>query len=592
MSKHKHRSSKYIQLEAESSEEEINSDYNSEDMDGVLENSKVMPNYNLPLKDRYAEKLKDLEEKYLYMDNKDDSEEDIDVNEISTAHRQAFPKMSDPLLFLVRVKIGKEKSIASKIAEHAKTIPDITAILQKDGLKGYIYIESFKKSAVDEAVSKVKNVYKNRIAAVPIAEMVDVLNSKKEYMINEYGRVKNGKYKGDLAQILENYEDSCQIRIVPRIDGKQCLFDPDKFQNKAIFRDGGYYYNRDFYKDGFLIKMVLKDSLDFNTEVSVEELKKFQNISPLKIGERAKVIRGDLKGFLGQIVSVNGNSYTITNGKKTFDIDTLDLKRDVQLGDTFSYKGKNGIVLKINGNTVVLGIRNMEAEMKVSVDDLELPVSEKIEKPPVKVPFKKHINPLIGKSVKITHGEFKGLIGTVKEINRMSCRIRLGSNSEYVMVNRSAIKEIVKSNAKINSARDDIGLKTPGFKTPGYTTPGYKIPSNIYSDFTEKINSKEFTYDVMPKNITVQFVYNNSKESMHIDSRKNIVFKNNNIPLEELTPVIPTKRRQLIYIFKGIYNGTIGEYIDEQNGIAIIQNADDIIRTNVENLTIANKIYE
>lgn len=591
MSKHKHPSSKYIQLEAESSDEEISSNYDSEDMDGVLENSKLAPNYNLPLKDRYAEKLKNLEEKYLHMDNEDSSKEYIDEDDVSV-HRQVFPKMSDPLLFLVRVKIGKEKSIASKIAEHAKTISDITAILQKDGLKGYIYIESFKKSAVDEAVSKVKNVYKNRIVAIPIAEMVDVLNSKKEYMINEYGRIKNGKYKGDLAQILENYEDSCQIRVVPRIDGKQCLFDPDKFQNKAISKDDGYYYNRDFYKDGFLIKIVLKDSLDFNTEVSMDELKRFQNISPLKIGENVKVIRGDLKGFLGKIISINGNSYTITNEKKTFEVDTLDLKRDVQLGDTFSYKGKNGIVLKINGNNVMLGIKNMEAEIKVSIDDLELPVSEKVEKRNIKVPFKKHINPLIDKSVKIIYGEFKGLIGTVKEINRTSCRIRLGSNSEYVMVNRNAIKEINKNNIKINSTRDDIGLKTPGFKTPGYTTPGYKVPSNIYSDFTEKINSKEFTYDIIPENITVQFVYNNTKEFMHIDSHKNIVFKNNNISLEKLTPVIPTKRRQLIYIFKGMYNGTIGEYIDEQDGVAIIQNADDIIRTNVENLTIANKIYK
>lgn len=595
----KRPSSKYIQIEAESSDEDIDSSVVSEDIGGY----NVEPNYTTH-RDVYRDKIRDLEERYA----KGDLEEEDDVIETAEVPNQAslFPKPSDPLLFLVRCKTGKEKQIANRILEHAQEVPDVTSIVQKDGLKGYIYIEAFKKTAVEEAISKVKNVYKNKLTPIPLSEMTEALSCKKEYMVKEFASIKSGKYKGDVVQILENYEDCCQIKAVPRLKDRKKLFDPEEFRNKAIAKNGGYYYNRDFFKGGYLIKTVLKTSLDFDAEPSFDDLKWLKTASPVRLNDTVKVIRGDLKGFEGKVVSSTNTTCVITDGTSRFDVDAVDLELNVAVGDAYSYKGENGLVLKIDGGEVVLGIKEMTDEVRVKINDLEAPKFAKPQKQEIVKSMKKRTDPLVNRTVQIVTGIHKGLKATVKEVYRDKCRVQLSSNLEFVNLHRNELREIApvlptletpgyrtpgqRASGAFTPGYKTPGYATPGFKTPGYKTPGYQTPGYQTPGYKTPGYATPGhvmpTYDQTHKGIQI-VVDGVVKTVKSLDSDTFTCLDESKCTISEIEPVVPTKNYEQVFIFRGDYYGKFGTVNDFEDNIVKIQIGQaEVVRVKIEDCTI------
>lgn len=459
---------KYLHLEAESDSEE----YESEELSEDLDNLEPLP---APRTKSFTEFTKELEERY--GDNLEEEEEE--VLEIPT-QSYLLPTSQSPLLFLIRCKVGKEREICNRIYERAKAA-DICSILQKDGLKGYIYIESYKKQAVEDALSTVRDVSRRRFTVVPFKEMVDAISYKKDIIVSEFARIKSGKYKGDLVKILENFEDVVKVKAVPRINNIKKRFDPSEFRGEIVPKDQGYYYNRDFYRDGYLEKIMLKSNLDFDVEPTFGELSELNLKGNFEINETVKVLKGDLKNIVGVIDNIKGNIAIIKKDGKIYEVNIDDIEKSYDIGQEVSYRGENGIVLAVKGRKVILGTDNFTREVECDIDDVKSAVPHKysMEEKPGRIKVRR--DPIVNKMVKIIGGEHKGLQGFVKDSFQDKCIVRLRSNLKEITLPREAITIVDQSRSTISDVNiqesDGFDGKTPSFKTPGMKTPSFKTPS-------------------------------------------------------------------------------------------------------------------
>lgn len=464
------RATQYLHLEAESDTEEYESSGVSEDLDDLTpitsHKSKSFTELTQELEDKYKE---------AYPDTEEDGQED--VLEIAP-QSQLIPTPRSPLLFLVRCKVGKERDICYRIFERAKN-REICSAVHKEGLKGYIYVESFKKQAVEDVLSTIRLVVRTKLSIVPLGEMVEAISYKKNIVVSEFARIRGGKYKGDLVQVLENYEDVVKIKAIPRLNDIKRRFDPGEYRTEVVEKDGGYYYSRDFYRDGYLEKIMLKSNLDFEVEPTFAELSELSIKGSFEINDTVRVSRGDLKNLVGKIENLKGNSVFLCRGCETYEVSLNDIEKHFEVGQEVSYRGENGIVLKICDKTMILGVNNFTSEIECSINDGKPPVAKKQEVPEKPSRFRVRRDPLLNRPVAIRQGEFKGLRGVVKDAYQDKVVVQLRSNFKTVTVDR----RVVSSEAQVSEAKGSAGWgesfvgKTPSFKTPTFKTPAFKTPS-------------------------------------------------------------------------------------------------------------------
>lgn len=84
----------------------------------------------------------------------------------------------------------------------------IKSVVAVEGLKGYIYVESYKQQFVKQAIEDIGNlrIGKWQQLMVPIKEMTDVLRVVKDTTGIKRGswvRIKRSIYKDDIAQVSE-----------------------------------------------------------------------------------------------------------------------------------------------------------------------------------------------------------------------------------------------------------------------------------------------------------------------------------------------------------------------------------------------------
>lgn len=457
------RARKYLHLEAESESDE----YESEDLSEDLDNFEPVV---VPKSKSFTELTRELEEKYGIEKQEEEEEETLEI----PSQTQLLPTSHSPLLFLIRCKVGKERSICANIYETAKKM-EICSVIQKEGLKGYIYIEAYKKQIVEDALGSVKNVSRRKFTIVPFKEMVEAVSYKKNIVVSDFARVKGGKYKGDLVQILEVYEDVVKVKAVPRIKQVKRRFDPAEFRGEVVFKEDGYYYNRDFYRDGYLEKIMLKSSLDFEVEPTFAELNELSLKGSLNVNETVKVLKGDLKDIIGTVESIKGNVAVIQKSGRTYEVDTGDLEKFYEIGQEVSYRGENGIVLSVKDRKVILGMDNFTREVECSIDDIRPEIIQRIV--PVEKPakFKVRRDPIVHRLVTIINGKLKGLQGTVRDSFGDKCIVHLRSNRKDVTVARGDIQTI--DTVREVPVGENFDGRTPAFKTPVFRTPSYKTPS-------------------------------------------------------------------------------------------------------------------
>lgn len=132
---------------------------------------------------------------------------------------------------MVKCRIGEEKVTALQMMrkfiayQHTEDPLQIKALVAPEGVKGYVYIESFKQSHVKQAVEGVGNLRMGlwTQTMVPILQMTDVLRVVKAVPTlkkNTWVRLRRGVFKEDLAQVdyVDSSQNNVSLKLIPRID--------------------------------------------------------------------------------------------------------------------------------------------------------------------------------------------------------------------------------------------------------------------------------------------------------------------------------------------------------------------------------------
>ena len=142
-----------------------------------------------------------------------------------------LPGVKDPNLWVVKCRIGEEKATVLLLMRKFLTYEfsgeplQIKSVVAPEGIRGYIYIESYKQTYVKTAIANMGSLRMGmwNQQMVPIKEMTDVLRVVKEQgglKAKQWVRLKRGLYKDDIAQV--DYVDLAQkqvhLKLLPRID--------------------------------------------------------------------------------------------------------------------------------------------------------------------------------------------------------------------------------------------------------------------------------------------------------------------------------------------------------------------------------------
>eukprot|EP00240_Pyramimonas_obovata_P005180 CAMPEP_0118942736 /NCGR_PEP_ID=MMETSP1169-20130426/36749_1 /TAXON_ID=36882 /ORGANISM="Pyramimonas obovata, Strain CCMP722" /LENGTH=394 /DNA_ID=CAMNT_0006887801 /DNA_START=105 /DNA_END=1286 /DNA_ORIENTATION=- len=147
-----------------------------------------------------------------------------------------LPTVKDPKLWMVKCRPGTEREVCVQLMQKFITMANagtpllIKSCLVQDHLKGYMYVEADKQAHVLAACKGLRNIFSFKGAnLVPIGEMTEVMTiqSKGKTLLkestpseNHYIRIRNGLYKGDLAQVVSVHyaENQAVVKLVPRVD--------------------------------------------------------------------------------------------------------------------------------------------------------------------------------------------------------------------------------------------------------------------------------------------------------------------------------------------------------------------------------------
>ncbi|KAK3101764.1 hypothetical protein FSP39_006184 [Pinctada imbricata] len=351
-----------------------------------------------------------------------------------------LPGVKDPNLWLVKCRIGEERATCMQLMRKfiAYQFTDeplqIKAVISKESLKGYIYVESYKQTHVKQAIEGVGNLRMGQWSQmmVPIKEMTDVLRVVKEVATlkaKAWVRLKRGLYKDDLAQVdyVEPAQNIVHLKLLPRIDytrkrgvlkypqddnerkkkkrrPTQKLFDVDAIRaiGGEITTDGDFiiFENNRYSRKGFLFKsFVMSAIIAEGVKPTLAELEKFEdtpegadvelipeksagevthNFTP---GDMVKVIEGELINLQGKVISIEGNMITMLPKQEGLNDPIMfpanELKKHFRMGDHVKvlegkYEGDTGLIVRVEDNMVVLFSDLTMHELKVLPKDLQL----------------------------------------------------------------------------------------------------------------------------------------------------------------------------------------------------------------------------
>lgn len=340
-------------------------------------------------KENIAERL---ENKYANIDENDiahDYEDDLAEERYADEINDKQPKLTDPKLWLVKCKMGKEKESVNDLLHkyffnNKVSNLKIFSALAIDALKGYIYIEAFKEANVREAIAGMGSLRENSIKIVPPNEMVQVFNfdklEKVDLKVGQWVRMKTGLYENDLAQIvgIEDTANKIYIKIIPRIfettgkdknigdyskqiknnlKPKQQFFNPHIHGTKEekrhnFLQENLYYWRNKFFKDGFMIKCVKLKSLNFENIIpKIDELRIFESA----VNEQSKE---EGNNIFDSIINLNDNHF---NKRSQY------LKGDKVKLTMGNLNGLTGTVISHNSNAVriIPDIQGFSEELEI-----------------------------------------------------------------------------------------------------------------------------------------------------------------------------------------------------------------------------------
>ncbi|XP_050426414.1 transcription elongation factor SPT5 [Adelges cooleyi] len=353
-----------------------------------------------------------------------------------------LPGVKDPNLWMVKCRIGEEKSTALLLMRKfiAYQFTDnplkIKSVVSPEGVKGYIYIESYKqthvKTAIENVTSLKMGIWKQQM--VPIKEMTDVLKVVKVQTglkPKQWVRLKRGLYKDDIAQVdyVDLGQNQVHLKLLPRIDytrprgalrssmDSEALkrkkkrrpaakpFDPEAIRaiGGEVTSDGDFliFEGNRYSRKGFLYKNFYMNAISTDgVKPTLSELEKFEetpegidielpnvnkdsstNSQALSAGDNVEVCTGELINLQGKVISIDGDMVTIMpkhdDLKMPLEFTANELRKFFKQGDHVRvvggrYEGDTGLIVRVEQNRIVLFSDVTMHELEVLPRDLQL----------------------------------------------------------------------------------------------------------------------------------------------------------------------------------------------------------------------------
>ncbi|XP_019198592.1 PREDICTED: protein RNA-directed DNA methylation 3 isoform X3 [Ipomoea nil] len=141
----------------------------------------------------------------------------------------SVPSTKDPTIWKVKCMVGRERHSAFCLMQKYVDLRVLGMKLQiisafaLDHVKGFVYIEADKQFDVNEACKGLCTIYSSRMSPVSrneISQLISVRSKCNGISEGMWARVKNGKYKGDLAQVVavNDVQKKVTVKLIPRID--------------------------------------------------------------------------------------------------------------------------------------------------------------------------------------------------------------------------------------------------------------------------------------------------------------------------------------------------------------------------------------
>lgn len=219
-----------------------------------------------------------------------------------------------------------------------------------------------------------------------------VERSQSEFPYPAWVRIKKDKYKGDLAQIFEQLPNGAvSVLIVPRNfpypmpRGSRALLERSRLPNNNtvsdIIRDDeivGWKYKGESYYNGLLLKTFPRDRLELISSPHIDDFRLFLDSGWdkhflkksvvafskqfLRVGDRARVVEGSLRGKLGTVISTDhalgtvGLDFAFDGRVKEIEVQLQDIERVFRVGDSVrvvagSYLGLEGHIIQMCEDT-------------------------------------------------------------------------------------------------------------------------------------------------------------------------------------------------------------------------------------------------
>ncbi|XP_010243229.1 PREDICTED: protein RNA-directed DNA methylation 3 [Nelumbo nucifera] len=437
-----------------------------------------------------------------------------------------MPSINDPTIWKVKCTVGRERystfCLMQKYADlqNLGTKLQISSAFALDNIKGFIYIEAYKECDVTEACRGLCSIYSTRMIPVPKNELSHLLSARNKLKVlrGMWARLKSGKYKGDLAQVVSvnDKRKRAMIKLIPRIDlqaiakklGGGVIIrqtavpaprlisssELEDFRSHIHYRcdreTGEVYEILDglMLKNGYYYKRVSFDSLSFwrvlPSDDELQKFKTFENqmsddpewLSRL-YGERRKKCsgkggKGTSKGSVGTSRSKKGGGFQL-HDLVFFGQNDYGVIIDVQETETFQ-------ILKHDcGESKIVTVELHE--IKIGSNDKKYSA---LDKQMMKISVRDFIE--------VLEGPLQGRRGVVRQIYQSTIFVydkNQKENSGFFCVKAQLCKRIKPSKEALQENIDD-GSGPPGFDE---TMPSPKSPLSPKRPWMAKDNNCDFS---------------------------------------------------------------------------------------------------
>ncbi|XP_020091605.1 protein RNA-directed DNA methylation 3 isoform X3 [Ananas comosus] len=425
------------------------------------------------IKDRYGRSSK-------YVVHAEDSKESGD--EVSAADL-----MKDPTVWKIKCMIGRERQMAFCFMQKFVDLDclgnklQIVSAFALDHVKGFVFVEADKANDVSEACKGFCNIYPGRINLVPPSEVSHLLSSRNKSCGISQGswvRMKSGKYKGDLAQVvnLDDGRKRVMIKLIPRIDlqaiskkfgGGLSLkhaavpaprlissHELDEFrpliETRRDRQSGEVFEVLDgmMLKDGYMYKWVSNGSVVFwGVQPSESELLKFSNVNK------------DDSEDLDWVSSVYSGRKKVRLTDDSDNVATTSRKNEYKLHDLVLFGQKDfGVIVTVekDGVRILKGGTEGSAVVTLRKQDIKSGCVDKMF-----TALDRHSKTIsVNDIVKVLEGSLEGRQGIVKHLYRGSIFIydeNETENSGFFCAKSESCEKIKKSRESVNSFDDNLG---------------------------------------------------------------------------------------------------------------------------------------